>query len=184
MRLKESRLAARNPTETRLQSKICWKVRKVKPSSLKGVWRKLWPGSTENVDAVNIETEEIVNDLLHFARELNFEGIEVNNFQEILKQDEEDITPDDLLQNFTAAADDVTEHTKDVTEITNRKLAEAFSLIDKAMEICINHDNDESRSRNVMNAVAKDVQCYKDLYTTRKMKPRQQTLDDFLRTKT
>ncbi|KAK9754499.1 hypothetical protein QE152_g1252 [Popillia japonica] len=59
------------------------------------------------------------------------------NFQEILNEDAEDETPDDLLQYFTAAAYDVTEHTENVTEIINLKLPETFSLIDKAMEILL-----------------------------------------------
>ncbi|KAK9744465.1 hypothetical protein QE152_g7702 [Popillia japonica] len=108
-----------------------------------GVWRKLRLESTE----------EIVNDLLHLTQDVStFEGIMVN-FQEILNQDKEDVTRDDLLQNFTAAADDFSEH----TEITNLTFLETFSLIDKAMEIFTDHDIDESRSKNLMSAVAKDA---------------------------
>ncbi|KAK9737591.1 hypothetical protein QE152_g10585 [Popillia japonica] len=81
-----------------------------------------------------------------------FEGITVT-FQEILNQDEVDVTPDDLLQNFSAAAHDFTEH----TEITNLKLPETSSSVDKAMEIFTGHDNYGSRSKNPMNAVAKDA---------------------------
>ncbi|KAK9704212.1 hypothetical protein QE152_g28437 [Popillia japonica] len=99
---------------------------------------------------------------------------------EILNQDEEDVTPDDLLQSFSAAAYDVTEHTEHVTEITNLELPATVSLIDKAMDIFTDPDNDEGRSINLMIAVAKDVQCYKDLYTVRKIKAKHQTL----RTKT
>ncbi|KAK9693034.1 hypothetical protein QE152_g34473 [Popillia japonica] len=94
------------------------------------------------------------------------------SFQEILIQNEEEVTLADLLQNFTAATDDVIEHTENVTEISNLKLPETFSLIHKAMEIFTDHGNDESRSKNLMNA-AKDVEV---LYTIRKMKVKQQTL--------
>nr|XP_022911601.1 tigger transposable element-derived protein 1-like [Onthophagus taurus] len=158
----------------------------VKQSCLKGVWRKLWPESTEDAEGADTDNlEGIVNDLVQYAEEVHFEGMEVNDIEDIiLNQDEEEITCDELLQNFTAATEEATENsdTEDITEITNQKLAEACSLIDKAVEIFINHDKDENRSRTVMNAVAKDVQCYKDLYTTRKMNARQQTLDDFLKT--
>ncbi|KAK9738912.1 hypothetical protein QE152_g9512 [Popillia japonica] len=136
-----------------------WK--EVKPSCSKGAWSKLWPESTEDVDTVNIaETEEMVNDLFHFAHDVHTSARIMINFQEILNQDEEDVTPDDLLESFTAAAYDVTKHTENVTEITNLKLPATFSLIDKAMEIFTDPVNDESRSINLMIAVAKDVQCY------------------------
>lgn len=158
-----------------------WK--EVKQSCLKGVWQKLWPESIDDVEAVgNDDAEEVVNDLVQFAQDIHFDGMEVNDIHEMLNLDEEDITPDDLLENFTAATDNI-EHTEEVQEITNQKLAEAFSLIDQAMEIFINHDKDENRSKNVLNAVAKDVQCYKDLYTVRKKNARQLTLDDFLKSK-
>ncbi|KAK9694884.1 hypothetical protein QE152_g33222 [Popillia japonica] len=89
------------------------------------------------------------------------------NSQEILNQDEAYVRPNDLLQNFTAAADDLTEHIENVTEITNLKLPETFSWIDKTMEIFSDHDDDDSRSKNLTNAVANDVQCYKKpLYYT------------------
>ncbi|KAK9692868.1 hypothetical protein QE152_g34847 [Popillia japonica] len=70
------------------------------------------------MSVVNIaETDEIVNDSLHFAQDIHFEGIEVNGFQKILNHDEEDVTPDDLLQNFTAVADGASEHTETLQKL-------------------------------------------------------------------
>nr|XP_022920843.1 tigger transposable element-derived protein 1-like [Onthophagus taurus] len=157
----------------------------VKQSCLKGVWRKLWPEFTEDAEGADTDDlEGIVNDLLQCAEEIHFEGMEVNDIEDIiLNQDEEEIACDDLLQNFTATTEEATEHSD--TEITNQKLTEAFSLIDKAVEIFINHDKDENRSRTVMlNCCRQRCSVLQGPvhYTYNGCTSRQQTLDDFLKT--
>ena len=63
--------------------------------------------------------------------------------------------------------------------LTSKQISKAMCLIDEAMDIFFKNDPDSGRSFKVSQAVATNINCYKEIYFTLKKKAVQQTLDQF-----
>ncbi|UYV77412.1 CENPBD1 [Cordylochernes scorpioides] len=147
----------------------------VKPSCMNGVWRKIWPECVHRSAAEVDGTPAVRHEISNLARESNFEGIEETDINELLTSHNQEFSNKELLQlelHFANEEDDsnrLIEISKE-QNLTSKQISKAMCLIDEAMEIFLKNDPDSGRSLKVSQAVATNINCYKEIYLKLKKK--------------
>lgn len=148
----------------------------VKPSCMNGVWRKIWPECVHRICAAEVDgTPAVRHEISNLARESNFEGMEETDINELLTSHNQELSNEELLQlelQFANEEDD-SDRSIEISEeqnLTSKQISKAMCLIDEAMEIFLKNDPDSGRSFKVSQAVATNINCYKEIYFTLKKK--------------
>lgn len=155
----------------------------VTPSCMNGVWRKIWPECVHRIRTENVdETPAVRREISNLAREFNFEGMEETDIDELLTSHNQELTNEQLLLTLEEfnEEDDSDHSTISEQTLASKDISKFMSLFDEAIEMVLQKDPDSGRSYKVAQAVAANLNCYKELYLKLKNKAVQQTMDKFL----
>lgn len=143
---------------------------------MNGGWRKIWPECVHRICAAEVDgTPAVRHEISNLARESNFEGMEETDINELLTSHNQELSNEELLQlelQFANEEDD-SDRSIEISEeqnLTSKQISKAMCLIDEAMEIFLKNDPDSGRSFKVSQAVATNINCYKEIYFTLKKK--------------
>ena len=108
--------------------------------------------------------------------------MEVEDIEELLDSHNEEITTSQLMEiEFqTAHSSDSEEKIEDIAveqTLTTKRLAQAFQLIDQALQIFNQDDPNHERSSRVNRSVLGSINCYKEIYADKKDNAVQTTLE-------
>lgn len=156
-----------------------WK--EVKPTCMNGAWRKIWPECVKILcDAEVDDAPAVCHEISNLASEFNFEGMEENDLNELLTSHNQEFSNEELFQlESQCDSEDDDSEMSEKKNLTPKLISKAMSLIDEAMEIFSKNDPDSERSLKVSQAVATNINCYKEIYVALKNKVVQQTLDQY-----
>ncbi|KAK2579997.1 hypothetical protein KPH14_010762 [Odynerus spinipes] len=148
----------------------------VKPSCMNGVWRKIWPECVHRICAAeNDGTPAVRHEISNLARESNFEDMEETDINELLTLHNQEFSNEKLLQLELQFANEEGDSDRSIEisekqNLTSKQISKVMCLIDEAMEIFLKNDPDSGRSFKVSQAVATNINCYKEIYITLKKK--------------
>jgi hypothetical protein len=154
----------------------------VKPTSMNGSWRKLWPECVHKKSQKETEVAQVVHEIVTLAKDYNFEGMEENDVKELLVATPHELTNEELLDLSLNNEEEESCSTLQVTEkpeITLKQISKALKLIEEGLDIFLQNDPNSMRSLKVSQLIASNLICYKDIYQKLGGKAVQQTLDHY-----
>lgn len=160
----------------------------VTTKSMNGSWRKLWPECIqyELGNETSDETLNVIREVAGLADTMQIEGMEVEDIQELLNSHNEGMTNAELMEidfqpAYSSNSDEEIQEIIPERTLTVKRLAQAIQLIDQALQIFDQDDPNQERSSKVGSAVLGSINCYKEIYESKKQQAVQTTIEKFFK---
>uniref|UniRef100_A0A5S6QB42 DDE-1 domain-containing protein n=1 Tax=Trichuris muris TaxID=70415 RepID=A0A5S6QB42_TRIMR len=154
-----------------------WK--EISRATLKGAWEALMPSLPDNWEGTQASVNEVTEDVLNIARELQQE-IEQEDVTEMLQSHDKPLTDEELFlideQRRSFLEVERTHHRVDVhqAKMTTKDLKRYIELVDEAAAGLERIDPNFERSSTVSKMLSESISCYKEIHRERKRRSVQQ----------
>ena len=156
--------------------------------TVNGVWKHLTPQFVNNFERFDVE--EVKNDMMESLVDIS-KGLQLDlekeDFEEVLDSQSEELTNEDLIileeqsrpekEQEEAGAEEVIP----VRKFDTKLMAEAFTLIEKGLQLFENQDPNAERFSKVSTAIRDTINCYQIIYDEKKKKKTQTSLDSLFK---
>lgn len=155
----------------------------MKPSTLKAVWKNIWPDIINEDDFQSQNLTEVVENIVSLGNQLGFEDLAESDVTELLKAHGGSLSDEDLLaleQNQLSEEQQTENNVEDTHQrLTTKRLSQALSCFEEGLRIINENDPVEERSMKVSRGVNEAIDCYKQIYEEKQKMATQPTLDLF-----
>ncbi|XP_057663122.1 tigger transposable element-derived protein 1-like [Diorhabda carinulata] len=155
----------------------------VKERSLKGVWKNIWPDLSKSDDVGHsVDADEIVEEIVKLTKQTGFEGVNVEDVEEIIQEAAASLSNDELKE-LTEQKEKKNVDSSDSEEQKEFSMAfvkRSLSTITEIMDKLIENDPNFDRSSKVRRGVRYALSVYEELLRERRKRKRQTLLDAFV----
>ncbi|XP_037912044.1 tigger transposable element-derived protein 1-like [Hermetia illucens] len=147
--------------------------------------RKIWPKAIESPSGIDIDSDaEINREILEIAKTIGFDEIDEEDIFGVINTLEVPLSNEELLNIVTDDTKLVQQNLdKGGKEFPTRKIPKFLDHSEKALEY-LEDERDNERRQTVSLSISKSVECYRELYKSRKLEASQTTLSKFLKPST
>ncbi|KAK4303436.1 hypothetical protein Pmani_024543 [Petrolisthes manimaculis] len=158
--------------------------REVTATSMNGVWKKLCPQFVNNFTGFGKVQEEVVSNLISMSEKLELD-LDEQDFREFFDAHAQELTNDELkeLEKRRKEVEEVEEEKVEMPtkHFQTKLMAQAFALVDEALEIFESQDLNEERHTKASSAVHDALKGYSVIYEEKRNAVTQSSLHRFFK---
>lgn len=160
----------------------------VSPSTMNGVWRKIWPECVYGFKGFP-QQDTLTKDIVKLAQQAGFEEVDENDVTELLESHNEELTNEDLLEleQERAHEEDDDDQAETVPpqpkQLTLKGVRRILDLIAQATAAMAEEDPNQDRVETVAENIKKHISCYKEVERNLKQQAAQPSILSFFQRK-